>query len=105
MTLILGFLGSAIGRYALIALAGFALLTYARYSAKAPLQDAIVQMREAAANKEKISAADQRRANDAEARAARLNATVESVLHESKATACRLEPAELERLRGIAAGG
>jgi hypothetical protein len=61
-------------------------------------------MREAAANKEKIANADRRRADAAEAEKARLNATLESVIHETKASSCRLDPATLDKLRSLAAG-
>lgn len=105
MSIIIGFLTSALGRYALIALAGLCLLAYSRYTAQAPLQDAIEQMREAAANKEKIAEADRRRAEAAEAELTRLDATLESVIHETKASSCRLDPIELNRLHDLAAGG
>jgi hypothetical protein len=68
---------------------------------------AAIQAKQAAADKEKLAEADRQRAEKAESEAARLDATLESYLHEAKisATACRLGPAELERLQRLAASG
>lgn len=104
MSLIIGFLTSTIGRYFILALIAFGLFAYARFDAQAPLQDAIDQMRQAAANKERIAKADRDRADKAEAEKARLNATLESLIHETKASSCKFDPATLDRLRDLAAG-
>lgn len=64
-----------------------------------------IQAKQAAEAKERLAEADRQRAEKAESEAARLDATLESYLHEIKAStpaACKLNPDELKRLQRLA---
>jgi hypothetical protein len=64
-----------------------------------------IQAKLAAEQKERLAQADRQRAEKAESEAARLDATLESYLHETKASApaaCRMSPDELKRLQQLA---
>ena len=69
-------------------------------------KDAAIAAKAAADGKERLAEADRQRAERAESEAARLDATLESYLHETKAsatTACRLSPDDISRLQRLAA--
>jgi hypothetical protein len=70
-------------------------------------RQAAVEAKKAAEAKERLSEADRRRAEVAESEAARRDATLESFIHETKASPhkCIPDPVELKRLRVIAASG
>lgn len=64
-----------------------------------------LEAKKAAQDKDKLAEADRQRAEKAESEAARLDATLESYLHESKvsaASACKLSPDQLKRLQQLA---
>ena len=68
-------------------------------------KDAAIAAKQAAEGKERLAEADRQRAERAESEAARLDAALESYIHETKAsaaTACRLSPADLSRLQQLA---
>jgi hypothetical protein len=68
-------------------------------------RDQVAEMQRAAVQKEAIIKADAARAEADSSEIARLQATVESIAHESRlAGACQLNPAELDRLQQLAAG-
>lgn len=67
-------------------------------------RDQVAEMQRAAEQKEAIIKADAARAEADSSEIARLNATLESVLHEHKMSSCKLSPAELVSLRRLAAG-
>lgn len=66
------------------------------------LAQKVENLEKAAEQKEKISEADRKRAEDAEAELARSDATLESLLHETKMAGCVMSPAELDILRRVA---
>jgi hypothetical protein len=64
----------------------------------------VTELQRAAAQKEAIIKADAKRAEADQSEIARLNATLESVIHEHKMSSCKLSPAELVSLRRLASG-
>jgi hypothetical protein len=67
-------------------------------------RDQVTEMQRAAVQKEAIIKADAKRAEADQSEIARLNATLESVIHEHKMSSCKLSPAELVSLRRLASG-
>jgi hypothetical protein len=68
-------------------------------------RQAAIAAGEAAKAKEKLAEADRQRAEKAEGEAARLDAALESFIHETKATVCRPDPEQLKRLQQLASTG
>lgn len=106
MPFIFSLLTGALGKYLLIGVAALAFMTWIRHDAAAPYKREVVALREAAARKEAIIKADAARAEADSSEIARLQATVESIAHESRLAtgSCQLSPVERDRLQQLAAG-
>lgn len=103
---------TSLGKYLLIGVAGLFAMGWmvngitAPYRAQvAGLKVEITSLKQAATKRAELEAKDAARAEAAEIELARLNATLESVIHESKASSCVLAPAERDRLLDLANGG
>lgn len=106
MPFLIGLFTSAIGKYLVIAAVALGAITWIRHDAKAPYQREISALRSAAAQKDRLLLADAARAEIDRAEKERLEATIEAIAHEARLspTACKLSPAELERLYQLSAG-
>ena len=106
MPFIFSLLTGAVGKYLLIAVGLFAAVTWIRAEAAAPYKQEIVVLRQAAADKERIAKANERRAAEAEAERQHFQQRLQVLIDETnrEATACVLSDIELDRLRSLAAG-
>lgn len=106
MPFIFSLLTGAVGKYLVIAVAFFAAVTWIRADAAAPYKARISALEDNLARRIRIEEADAKRAEADQSEIARLQATVESIAHESRlAGSCQLSAPDLERLHKLAAGG
>jgi hypothetical protein len=104
MPLLIGLFTSTIGKYALIAIVAFGALSWIRAEAAAPYKAKVAELTAAAQKKEAIILADAARAESDRSENARLEATLASLIHETRMSSCKLDAPELDRLRQLAAG-
>lgn len=106
MPFIFSLLGGAVGKYLLIAIGIFAAVTWIRAEAAAPYKQEIVVLRQAAADKERLAKANERRAAEAEAEKQHFQQRLQVLIDETnrEGTACVFSDSERKRLLDLAAG-
>lgn len=106
MPFIFSLLTGAVGKYLLIAVGIFAAVTWIRAEAAAPYKQEIVVLRQAAADKERLAKANERRAAEAEAEKQHFQQRLQVLINETnrEGTACVFSDSERQRLLDLAAG-
>jgi hypothetical protein len=106
MPFIFSLLGGAVGKYLVIALGLFAAVTWIRAEAAAPYKREVIVLRQAAADKERLAKANERRAVEAEAERQQFQQRLQVLIDEtnSQGNACVFSDGERQRLLDLAAG-
>jgi hypothetical protein len=99
--IIKGLAGNAIIQYVGIGLVALGALAWIRADARAPYKAEIVDLRKAAETSAKISAEDAKKQLEDAEESERERANLRDIIASLKTGACRPDPQQLKRLRGL----
>jgi hypothetical protein len=91
-------------KYLVLGVVAIGLVSWTVNGITAPYRAKVAELTAAAQKKEAIILADAARAEADRSENVRLEATLESLIHETRMSSCKLDASELDRLRQLASG-